>query len=106
MSCGRCPSGSTCQPDQMCASEAAYLCKPLAGCGAGNVCGMMDNGCGGYMSCGKCATGQVCLGNTQCVAKDPICVPKIACDTRVCGAEDDGCGGTLNCEWGQCNGWK
>lgn len=54
----------TCQPKTMCDAE---------------VCGMIDDGCGGMLDCGA---------------------PKTCAEINVCGTHDDGCGSTVDC--GQC----
>jgi hypothetical protein len=71
--------------------------------GSGIECGLLSDGCGGYLGCGSCQSGSSCNSGT-CVPDPPTSPPPPACEpetceslSRVCGVASDGCGGALSC---------
>jgi len=82
--CGVCADGSSCQ-----GVDCVLDCTPLDDCGD-VVCGVLDDGCDGYLNCGDCEDNEACTGDGQC-----ICIPD--CAGKDCG--DNGCGGSC----GTCN---
>ncbi|MGB0590689.1 MAG: fasciclin domain-containing protein [Myxococcota bacterium] len=77
--CGVCADGSSCQ-----GVDCVLDCTPLDDCGD-VVCGVLDDGCDGYLNCGDCEDNEACTGDGQCV-----CIPD--CAGKDCG--DNGCGGS------------
>ena len=75
------------------AGDDAGACQTAC---AGDDCGQVPDGCGGFLSCSQCGQGLTCGQNApnKCGAPPPItCTPKQAADVcpGKCGAVSDGC---------------
>jgi hypothetical protein len=92
--CGVCADDSSCQ-----GVDCILDCTPLESCGQ-VLCGVISDGCGGYLECGGCADNEGCTSEGLCA-----CIAD--CDGKVCGG--NGCGGSCGtcandgaCTAGQC----
>jgi len=96
LSCGTCPSGTTCTSLGKCGGSP---CTPTTCTALGYTCGSWADGCGGSLSCGTCVAPGTCggggvpgkCGGSGCTAS--------TCGSLgyTCGSWADGCGGTLTC---------
>ena len=69
---------------------------------AGDDCGQVPDGCGGFLSCSQCGQGLTCGQNApnKCGAPPPVtCTPLLAADVcpGKCGAVSDGCSSVITC---------
>ena len=100
--CG--PSGSflacICTPGVTADAGVDPTCVPSESACAGKDCGLLADGCGGFVDCGSCASGESCGTGSDanvCIPELGSCAP--SCAGQACGG-DDGCGGT--CQHGAC----
>ncbi len=72
---------------------ACVTCMPKTCAQLGDVCGDIDDGCGGMLTCNTCGPGVSCIDSLcQCIPQ--VCTPGQNAD---CGIRDDGCGNKLDC---------
>lgn len=84
---------------------ATTCCIPATQCPAGSDCGVMPDGCGGFVTCGSltCSVGgDTCGGggvNYKCGTGAPPCTKKTTCTPAGadCGQQSDDCGGVIDC---------
>jgi hypothetical protein len=97
LSCGTCPSGSTC--GTVTPNVCGAGCTPTTCAKLGANCGQQGDGCGNTLNCGTCPTGQTCGGGgvpNQCGGF--TCTKRTCADALAnCGPVADGCGGVVDC---------
>jgi hypothetical protein len=89
VSCGECPTGTTCG-----GGGVPNVCGCATSASCAGKCGIVPDGCGGTMDCGGCTAPQTCGGGG--VPNVCGCTPTATC-TGKCGSIPDGCGGTVSC---------
>jgi hypothetical protein len=103
--CGACPAGATpvCNPyfnvcEPSCTPAAAATICAAAQQSRGVECGIISDGCGGYVDCGGCAAGFACGAQGDPNRCEPKELPtECAAAGRNCGTITSVCGGTVNC---------
>jgi hypothetical protein len=99
LSCGTCPSGTTCGGGGVPYVCGGPTCIKQTCASLGFSCGKAGDGCGGTLDCGTCTGGATCGGGgTPGVCGGPTCTPTTcAAAGNPCGYIADGCGGSLMC---------
>lgn len=89
--CGSCDEGS-CNADNFC-EECGVDCDGL--------CGLVPDGCGGFVDCSAEADGVICDDGTEaCIdfeCQEDSCDARTECESDECGEQPDGCGDTFTC---------
>ncbi|HXU69430.1 MAG TPA: hypothetical protein VN947_08875 [Polyangia bacterium] len=103
--CGGCPAGAnpvcnpyfhTCEPS--CTPPDTVTLCATAKSKRGVECGIISDGCGGYVDCGGCQAGFACGAQGDPNRCEPQEAPT-ECEAtgRTCGTITSECGGTVNC---------
>jgi hypothetical protein len=105
--CGSCPPGPTpvCNPyfhicEPMCTPEPKAQACADALAQHGIECGIIDDGCGGFIDCGNtmCAAGTACGAQGDPGRCEPVEKPtECTALGKNCGTIPSECGGTVNC---------
>ncbi|MBI3184837.1 MAG: hypothetical protein HYZ28_22085 [Myxococcales bacterium] len=89
---GRCTTSQTCDGG----ATPGCGCAPTTCAAEGKSCGIIPDGCGGWLSCGSCSWPQSCGGGGSPGVCG--CAPRTCASAgKNCGALSDGCGATLDC---------